>query len=152
MRVGKGLIRGMVTADLPRIMDIERASFPTPWTEGMFRQQLLLGDIAVNLVAEARRMVIGYAVSWVASDEIHLLSIAVAPSERRRGYASGLLGEVIRRGAKMGAGTVILEVRTGNAAAQKFYERRGFTVISIRRRYYADTGEDAIVMELDIDI
>ncbi len=150
MKETRSPIRDMLAEDIPQVMDIERASFPTPWTEGMFRHQLLLYDIAVNLVTEVEG--IAYAVSWIASDEIHLLSIAVAPSERRRGYACGLLKEVIRRGATMGARTVILEVRRGNAAAQKFYEGRGFIVIGIRRRYYADTGEDAIVMELDIEI
>ncbi|HUV37549.1 MAG TPA: ribosomal protein S18-alanine N-acetyltransferase [Patescibacteria group bacterium] len=145
-------IRDMAKRDLPRVMEIERASFPTPWTVQMFRQQLLIGDIAVNLVTEAVGKVVGYAVSWLAFDEIHLLSIAVAPSERRRGYAGGLLDEVIRRGVKMGASTVILEVRMGNTAAQEFYAGHGFTVIGTRRRYYADTGEDAIVMERDIEI
>lgn len=144
-------IRAMVNGDLPPVMEIERASFPAPWTTGMFRQQLRLDDIAVNLVIETGGRVVGYAVSWLTFDEMHLLSIAVIPSERRRGYASRLLDEVIRRGARMGVGTVILEVRTGNVAARKFYEERGFTVIGIRKRYYADTGEDAILMELDIE-
>lgn len=151
MRENGEPIRDMTAADIPRVMEIEHASFPTPWTEGMFRHQLLLDDIALNLVAEVEGKVIGYAVSWVAAGEIHLLSIAVDPVERRRGYARGLVGEVIRRGSGMGAGRVILEVRRGNTAAQRFYERYGFAMTGMRRRYYADTGEDAIVMEYDIE-
>ncbi len=151
MSVSGVIVRGMTESDLPWVMQIERASFPTPWTERMFAHQLLLDDIAINLVLAVEGKVVGYAVSWIAFDEIHLLSIAVDPLVRRRGYGSRLLAEVIRLGAGMGGWRVILEVRTGNAAARKFYENRGFTVIGTRRKYYADTGEDAVVMELELE-
>ncbi len=151
MSVSGDIVREMTESDLPWVMQIERASFPTPWTERIFEQQLLLDDIAINLVLAVGGKVVGYAVSWIAFDEIHLLSIAVDPLVRRRGYGSRLLAEVIRLGAGMGGWRVILEVRTGNAAARKFYEHRGFTVIGTRKRYYADTGEDAVVMELELE-
>jgi ribosomal-protein-alanine N-acetyltransferase len=148
--VSGDIVREMTESDLPRVLEIERASFPTPWTERMFEHQLLLDDIAINLVLVVGGGVVGYAVSWIAFDEIHLLSIAVDPLVRRRGYGSRLLTEVIRLAAGTGGWRVILEVRTGNAAARKFYEHRGFTVIGTRKRYYADTGEDAVVMELEL--
>jgi ribosomal-protein-alanine N-acetyltransferase len=146
------VIREMSEADIPRVMRIERISFPTPWTEEMFRQQLLLDDIAVNLICDVGDTTVGYAVSWVAFDEMHLLSIAVAPAERRKGIASGLLTGLMKRCAIAGVFRIILEVRTGNAAARKFYDNRGFNVIGIRKRYYADTGEDAIIMEREVTI
>ena len=151
MRVAEALIRDMEKDELQHVLKIEHASFPTPWTEGMFRQQLMCGDIALNLVSTVDGAVVGYAVSWLAYDEIHLLSIAVIPSERRCGYASGLLDEVMRRGAARGADIVLLEVRAGNDAARRFYQKHGFKMIGTRRRYYVDTGEDAIVMERTID-
>lgn len=145
------IVRTMTESDLPRVLEIERASFPTPWTKRMFEHQLLLDDIAINLVLVVGGRVVGYAVSWIALDEIHLLSIAVDPLVRRKGHGRRLLTEVIRLGVEMGGWRVILEVRTGNEAARKFYEHGGFTVIGTRRRYYADTGEDAIVMELELE-
>ena len=141
-------IREMQRADIPDILSIERRSFPTPWTEWMFESHLRFTGVSVNLVLERNETVSGYAIAWVAQDEIHLLSIAVEPEMRRLGYGRALLEEVIRRGAKRGGSLVVLEVREGNEPARNFYERRGFRIIGKRRNYYMDTGEDAFVMVL----
>jgi ribosomal-protein-alanine N-acetyltransferase len=133
--------------DIPRVMEIERSSFITPWTEGMFRSQLASGDGTITVVLADGEELIGYAAAWIAYDEIHLLSIAVIPSMRRHGFGAEILGEVVERGRAHGADRVILEVREGNAAARAFYGTHGFVTIGVRRRYYSDTGEDAIVME-----
>lgn len=149
---GEGLvIRDMEEADLPGVLSIERASFPAPWTEYMFLCQLELGDIAINLVAMEGEEVAAYAAAWVAADEIHLLSIAVQPELRRKGYAEKLLWKVIERGRERGGRCMILEVRVGNAPAKCFYDKHGFGVIGTRKGYYRETDEDAIVMELIID-
>jgi ribosomal-protein-alanine N-acetyltransferase len=142
-----GTIRGMDERDIASVMEIECASFLTPWTEGMFRSQLRFEDDAINLVLVEEEAIIGYAAAWLAYDEIHLLSIAVAPERRRRGFGDLILNAVIGRGRARGAERVILEVREGNTAARTFYLTRGFREIGKRRRYYSDTGEDAIVME-----
>jgi ribosomal-protein-alanine N-acetyltransferase len=133
--------------DISGVMEIERASFRTPWTEGMFRSQLGFGDRSINLVLIEGKALIAYAAAWVAYDEVHLLSIAVVPERRRRGFGSEMLRAVVARGIACGAERVILEVREGNAAARAFYRTHGFAEIGRRRRYYSDTGEDAIVME-----
>lgn len=140
-------IRNMDERDIPRVMEIERLSFITPWTEGMFRSQLASGDRTINLLLVDGEELIGYAAAWIAYDEIHLLSIAVGPATRRRGFGAEILREVVERGRARGAERVILEVREGNAAARAFYGKHGFVMIGVRRRYYSDTGEDAIVME-----
>jgi len=142
-------IREMDERDIPRVMEIERLSFITPWTEGMFRAQLASGDRTINLVLVLvdGEELIGYAAAWIAYDEIHLLSIAVVPATRRCGFGAEILREVVERGRMRGAERVILEVREGNAAARAFYGKHGFVTIGVRRRYYSDTGEDAIVME-----
>jgi ribosomal-protein-alanine N-acetyltransferase len=133
--------------DIPGVMEIERSSFATPWTEGMFRSQLRFRDQAINLVFIEGETLSAYAAAWIAYDEIHLLSIAVAPSMRRRGFGTETLRAVMARGIARGAARVILEVREGNASARAFYGKHGFVEIGRRRRYYSDTGEDAIVME-----
>jgi [ribosomal protein S18]-alanine N-acetyltransferase len=140
-------IREMTAGDIPPVMVIERSSFITPWTEGMFRSQLRFRDRAINLVLVENGTVAGYAAAWIAYDEIHLLSIAVAPAARRRGLGGEILGAVLERGKARGAVRAILEVREGNAAARAFYRMHGFIDIGTRRRYYSDTGEDAIIME-----
>ena len=141
-------IREMEKTDIPAILGIERRSFPTPWTEWMFESHLKFTGVSVNLVLEAEKGIRGYAIAWMAQDEIHLLSIAVGPDDRRLGYGRALLEEVIRRGGEWGGSLVVLEVREGNEPARNFYENMGFRVIGKRRKYYIDTGEDAFVMVL----
>lgn len=144
-------IREMTAGDIPPVMEIERSSFITPWTEGMFRSQLRFRDQGINLVLVGDGTVLGYAAAWIAYDEIHLLSIAVAPAARRRGLGGEILRAVMERGRARGAVRVILEVRDGNAGARAFYRTRGFVDIGTRRRYYSDTDEDAIIMEYLFD-
>ena len=141
-------IREMGKTDIPAVLGIERRSFPTPWTEWMFESHLKFTGVSVNLVLEAEKGIRGYAIAWMAQDEIHLLSIAVGPDDRRLGYGRALLEEVIRRGGEWGGSLVVLEVREGNEPARNFYENMGFRVIGKRRKYYIDTGEDAFVMVL----
>jgi ribosomal-protein-alanine N-acetyltransferase len=144
-------IRDMTSADIASVLEIERACFITPWTEGMFRSQLLFTDQAITLVLLEEGILVGYAAAWMAYDEIHLLSIAVAPAARRRGLGGEILGAVLERGRARRAERAILEVREGNAAARAFYRVHGFVDIGLRRRYYSDTDEDAIVMEYVFD-
>ena len=142
------VIRDMREEDIRGVLRIEYASFPSPWTEWMFRSQLSLEDIALNLVLVDEEEIIGYAVSWIVDDEIHLLSIAVMPEQRRQGYGRKILEAVIDRGRSRGGCRVILEVRERNVGAQDFYERYGFHRIGKRKGYYVDTGEDAVIMGL----
>ena len=145
------LIRDMSEADIDGVLEIERQSFPTPWSELMFRHQLSLENIAVNLTLVEDDTIIGYAIAWFVFDEIHLLSIAVARDRRRRGYARRILDAVIDLGRERGICRMVLEVRVSNTGAQEFYLRRGFRLIGKRKGYYRESGEDALVMELIID-
>lgn len=141
-------IREMRETDIPAILGIERRSFPTPWTEWMFESHLKFTGVSINLVLEEKEEISGYAIAWVAYDEIHLLSIAIGPEHRRLGYGRALLEDVIERGRARGGSIVVLEVREGNEPARNFYMGMGFRVIGKRRKYYMDTGEDAFVMAL----
>ena len=145
------IIREMNECDLPGILRLEVVSFPTPWTEWLFRAQLGFGDMAINLVLLDGNVIAGYTTALTAHDEIHLLSIAVLPGSRRHGYGRALLDEVIERGMSRGGTRVFLEVREGNEGAMAFYSGVGFRVIGKRKKYYIDTGEDAFVMELELE-
>jgi ribosomal-protein-alanine N-acetyltransferase len=138
-------IRDMTAADIPPLLDIERDSFPVPWSAGMFMIQLGLSGETENLVAESGGKVIGYISSWYGVEEVHILSIAVKRELRGSGTADLLLAEAMRCARERGCLKVILEVRLTNGRAQRFYEKHGFTQIGRRKGYYADSGEDALV-------
>lgn len=141
----------MKRADLDGVMAIENASFPTPWPRNLFEEEIdrAFSDARVAVSPESGE-VLGYAVCWIVSDESHLLNIAVRPEARGRGVGSALLGDCIRRGAMAGAGLIHLEVRAGNRAALRMYEKDGFAFQGIRRGYYTDTGEDAILLSREL--
>jgi ribosomal-protein-alanine N-acetyltransferase len=94
--------------------------------------------------------ILGYAVSWTVAGESHLLNIAVAPARRGAGVGRALLRECIRRGARAGASRIHLEVRSGNAEAQRMYFAEGFSFQGIRKGYYTDTGEDAVLLSREL--
>lgn len=95
-----------------------------------------------------RRTVQGFLLAWRAADELHLTDLGVTAAARRSGRARGLVSELLREGQKLGSRVVLLEVRASNAAALALYAGLGFQELDRRARYYADTGEDAVVMEL----
>jgi len=133
--------------DLPAILAIERASFASPWTEKMFADELKneWSNVWVAEAGEPRR-VVAFAVFWVACDEIHVLNVAVAPEERRRGHARLLLRSVLAFGEHRRMSHVVLEVRPSNLGAQRLYQSLDFRPVGVRPRYYQDNGEDAILM------
>jgi ribosomal-protein-alanine N-acetyltransferase len=138
--------------DLEEILAIENDSFPTPWTPALFRSEMAnpISRMVIGRSAEGGE-VLGYAVFWRVVDEIHLHNIAVRRDLRRGGIASTLLKEVVRRCRPEGVRWVTLEVRRSNIAAQKLYERFGFAVGGVRRGYYNDTGEDALIMSAELE-
>lgn len=138
--------------DLAEILAIENDSFPTPWSPGIFRSEMT-NPISRMLVgrSEERGRVAGYVVCWLVADEIHLHNIAVRRDLRKKGIASRLLARVIQKCCREGACWATLEVRRSNIAAQKLYERFGFTLKGVRCGYYTDTGEDALIMSADLE-
>jgi len=141
----------MEPGDLDEVLAIEEVSFPTPWPRKLFEEEIVreFSDALVAVPAEGEG-VVGYSICWTVADESHLLNIAVRLDSRERGVGSQLLGECIRRGARAGAGRIYLEVRAGNAPAIRMYEREGFSFQGIRRGYYADTGEDAVLLTREL--
>ncbi len=140
--------------DIAEILSIEEDSFPTPWSERIFRSELT-SPLATVLVVRTGlgegSGVAGYAVYWRVADEVHLHNIAVRRDLRRQGIASRLLGEVIRRAGRNSMRWISLEVRQGNLAAQRLYAKFGFSLKGVRPGYYTDTGEDALIMWMDLE-
>jgi tRNA threonylcarbamoyl adenosine modification protein YeaZ/ribosomal-protein-alanine acetyltransferase len=139
-------LRPMREADLPRIAELEREIFSDPWPESFF-----LGEMAQPMiharVAEHDGALAGYSVAWLGGGTGHLGNLAVVPGCRRRGIARRLLVELLERARAQGCEALALEVRVSNFAAQGLYRRHGFRLAGLRRGYYRDTGEDALIME-----
>ena len=136
-------IRSLGYSDLPQVLSIERRAFPTPWSLAMFVLELSKPS-GVCLAAIEDRRIVGYLVCSRYADVWHLMNIAVDPPARRRGIATALLEEMIARAGQ--AASYTLEVRPSNNYAIALYERFGFRSAGTRRRYYQDTGEDALIM------
>ena len=136
-------IRSLGYSDLPQVIAIERRSFTTPWSLAMFVLELSK-PAGVCLAAASGRQLQGYLVCSRYDQAWHLMNIAVDPLLRRRGVAGALLEAMLERAGPDSPYT--LEVRTSNSPAIKLYERFGFRSAGTRPRYYADTGEDAIIM------
>jgi ribosomal-protein-alanine N-acetyltransferase len=141
--------------DIVEMIAIEKDSFPTPWSENIFRNEMT-SPISRMLVAGAAKRqrggVWGYIVYWRVDDEVHLHNVAVRRDMRRKRIALRLLAEAIRRSRLEGARWATLEVRRSNLPAQKMYEKFGFSVKGIRPGYYRDTGEDALIMWADLSL
>jgi ribosomal-protein-alanine N-acetyltransferase len=143
-------IEPMTDADLPGVLLIERASFPTPWTEANFRHEIEDNPMAWNLVAKIGGRVVGFACAYVVADEVMINDLAVEERSRRRGAGSALLRLLLDGARSRGCRRATLEVRPGNGPARALYGSFGFTVSGLRRGYYADTGEDALLLSFDL--
>ena len=142
-------IEEMRSKDLDEIMVIEEACFPTPWPRQVFDMELK-SPRSFARVTRIDGVIVGYIVSWMIYDEVHVLNIAVHPDFRRMGIGENMLRDCLDFFLRKGAKHAILEVRRGNLGAKRLYEKLGFRSIGIRRGYYVDTGEDAIVMMLSM--
>jgi ribosomal-protein-alanine N-acetyltransferase len=136
-------VRRLLHSDLPSVMAIERRAFPTPWSLSMFVLELTR-PTGICLAAVAGEELRGYLICARYAEAFHLMNIAVDPEHRRRGIARVLIDAMIE--AAGADANFTLEVRVSNAPAIALYESYGFRSVGTRRRYYADTGEDAIIM------
>src|SRR3972149_5183660 len=136
----------MTAADIPTVLEIERRSFPTPWPRDAYTHELDHNRTAVYLVARREEAIVGFAGMWVVMDEGHITTIAVDPPARGQGIGERLLIALIDRASERGARWIQLEVRRSNVAAQNLYRKYGFRDVGVRRHYYSDNGEDALVM------
>lgn len=138
-------VRPLIPADLAAVHAIERVSFGDPWSETLFLQEIDRSNRAW-LVAEVEGIVVGYGGVMVVGDEADLMNIAVAPEYRGRGMARSLVWGLAREALALGAARITLEVRPSNERALGLYRSCGFDEVGRRTRYYADTGEDALLL------
>jgi N6-L-threonylcarbamoyladenine synthase len=141
--------RALRAGDLVEVVSIERASFANPWTSEMLAGELG-GEFGWSTVAvSSSEAVLGFLIGRRYPDMWHLMDLAVAVAARRQGVGRSLVEEFLVA-ADAAERPVLLEVRDGNAGAVALYESEGFVTLSVRKRYYADTGEDALVMVREV--
>lgn len=138
--------RKMTEADIPSVVTIEEESFATPWTAEAFQQEMTGNDHAHYIVAVHEDEVIGHFGMWIVLDECHITNIAVRVHMRGNGIGEGLLREAIAYCKEMNVRLMTLEVRMTNQTAQNLYRKFGFQDGGIRKNYYTDDHEDALVM------
>ncbi|MCU7917884.1 MAG: ribosomal protein S18-alanine N-acetyltransferase [Candidatus Thiodiazotropha sp. (ex Epidulcina cf. delphinae)] len=141
----------MQQADLPQVIALEELVYPFPWTAGIFQDCLRVGYCCWVLTLD--RQVIGYGVMSVVIDESHILNLCIHPDWQRKGLGNKMVQRLLKIARQHGAETAFLEVRIGNRAALRLYEKLGFVQIGRRRNYYpaADNKrEDALVMSLEL--
>jgi ribosomal-protein-alanine N-acetyltransferase len=141
-------IRRLQLRDLAAIETIERSAYPTPWSRSMFAGELSKPS-SICLGAFEEQSLLGYLITSRYVDAWHVMNVAVAPARQRQGIASALLGRLFELTAADDRRGYTLEVRVSNAAAISLYERLGFEPRGVRRGYYTDNREDALIMWRD---
>lgn len=154
----KGLfykVEPMAIPDIPEVMAIERLSFPNPWPSSAYRYELGQNDRAYYFVARpassypaGKGAVVGYGGFWLVAGEAHISTMAVHPDYRRSGLGELLLEAMIDQARFLGADLMTLEVRVSNLGAQSLYRKYGFQESGVRKGYYSDNREDALLMTI----
>ncbi len=141
-------IRLMTPEDVPEAMEIEKLSFSTPWSELSFYKEIY-SPRSLCLVAETEEGLAGYICLSKIFDECHILNLAVHPLKRRQGIGSSLIREALSSDFVSSCRYIYLEVRASNTEARRLYEKFGFRAVGIRRAYYINPLEDALIMMLE---
>lgn len=144
--------KAMTTRHVPDVVAIERATFPNPWNELMFYSELVDPDVCRYFVAIEKDRIVGYIGMQAIPPDGHITNFNVHPEFRLRGYGTRLLAYLIKDAQILGVKNLTLEVRVSNIGARRLYSSFGFTEQAIRKRYYIDNKEDAIILRAeDID-
>jgi [ribosomal protein S18]-alanine N-acetyltransferase len=143
-------IRFMTVDDLDAVMEIEHRSFSIPWTREAFYNEIEQNHLSTYLVVEDGECIAGYCGVWLVVDEAHITNVAVLPDYRGKGLGEALMKGVMEIAKQVGARVMTLEVRVSNEAAKGLYRKMGFQDGGIRKRYYSDNQEDALVMWVNL--
>jgi [ribosomal protein S18]-alanine N-acetyltransferase len=142
--------RQMEIDDIDKIYEIESESFATPWSKEAFYNELTKNRFALYTVIELGSEIAGYCGAWIVVDEAHITNIALLPEHRGKGLGEALMRKVMEMARRMGARTMTLEVRVSNDTAKSLYRKLGFQDGAIRKKYYTDNMEDALVMWVNL--
>ncbi|MFB1083126.1 ribosomal protein S18-alanine N-acetyltransferase [Jeotgalibacillus sp. JSM ZJ347] len=138
--------RWMKYGDIDDVLAVENASFSAPWSREAFENEMTINQFAKYLLLEVDGTVVGYCGLWLVMDEAHITNVAVVPELRGRKLGEKLMVKVMDMLRDEGVKMMTLEVRVSNYIAQSLYEKLGFLKGGIRKNYYSDNGEDALVM------
>ena len=141
-------IEPMELEDVEQVAELDKQCFPTPWSAGAYTNELH-NPSAYYIVARSDSRIVGYAGMWLIVDEAHITTIGVAPELRGRKIGERMLVNLLDEAIHRGARRITLEVRRSNRIAQNLYDKYGFAVAAVRKGYYTNNNEDAIVMWAD---
>jgi ribosomal-protein-alanine N-acetyltransferase len=147
-------IRRAGLTDVRSLSEIEKVSFPSPWSLWCFLAEYANSKSTILVAGPPPPdpwETWGYVIFWVIAEEMHILNLAVHPAQRRRGIARSLLTTALAQARDQGAAVVWLEVRPSNTAARTLYHSFGFEEVGIRPGYYTDNGEDALILAFSWD-
>jgi len=144
------VFRYMREEDIDQVLAVEHASFTVPWSREAFYNELHNNKFAVYIVLEEDNKIIGYSGTWVVIDEAHVTNVAILPGYRGRQLGETMLRKLMSVAREMGAKSMTLEVRVTNHVAQSLYRKLGFQNGGIRKNYYSDNQEDALVMWVNL--
>ena len=136
----------MSASDIAAVVGIEKASFSTVWPSDAFYNELNANKLAHYFVGRIRDRVVVYGGIWVVLEDSHVTTIAVDPAYRGKRFGEVMLLRLIDEALERGAAWMTLEVRESNVIAQRLYRKYGFTTVTMRRGYYSDDNESALVM------
>lgn len=143
--------RKMTIADIDAVYEIEHSSFSLPWTKEAFFYEMLDNQHAYYLLAETADGIVGFCGLWIIMDECHVTNIAILPEHRGKKLGEKLMRAAMDTAKEKGAKAMTLEARVSNTPARNLYEKLGFKNGGIRKSYYSDNFEDAIVMWVNFD-
>jgi len=136
--------------DLDAVLELDQASFSNPWTRMMYEQELQNDQSFIFVARQDGSPIVGYCSYWIILDEIHVNNIAVRPGWRRHGIGRALMEHLLADGRARHCRAATLEVRRSNTAALRLYEAGGFVQRGVRRGYYRDPDDDALVLWAEI--
>lgn len=148
--MGELVIRKMEVTDVDNVMKVEKATFTTPWTTDIFYQEIMDNQQAHYFVMELDKEIIGYAGTWIVMDDAQITNIAVMPDYRGHKLGEKLFRFTVQQAMAMGVARLSLEVRESNIIAQKMYRKFGLVPGGIRKNYYTDNQENALVMWVNL--
>lgn len=140
------ILREMSLEDIDQVLDIERETFPIPWSKSAFEKEIAENQLAVYLVAELDSKIAGYGGFWKIMDEAHVTNIAVKNEYRGKGVGDAIVMGIVGYCDMFGIPYITLEVRASNTVAQNLYKKHGFKSGGIRPKYYTNNNEDALIM------
>lgn len=148
--MAEAIIRKMEMKDVDQVIEVEQNSFATPWTTDIFYQELIDNQHAHYFVVEVDGKIAGYIGTWAVFEDAQITNIAISPEYRGKRLGEKLFGYTVHYLLNIGATRLSLEVRQSNIPAQRLYRKFGLVPGGIRKNYYTDNQEDAIVMWVNL--